>query len=233
MTSVPVLAYNLPACSISDEERGKPAENILLGYRAERRDLAKLADIVRLDEHKRNPKIRLAARERKAAKKYEALIVKIRFWEEVEHLKGALLALHGASPPTEAALEADAIAKNVIETLHALSQKWRIGSSALFANFLINIGLKENGFCYHYVAMLRKALSKQVWSQFEIRWGTTWENTFRENNALVITAKGRPFEDGLAIDAWRSAGRPFWTPVKEDRFPWIEEWDVETKYEVE
>jgi len=227
----PAFAYRLPACGVSDEERVKPAEDVLLAYRAEMDALSKSVNIARIDEHRRNPKIRLAAKERKAAKTYDTLIVKTRFWEDVVGLKDSLAALHGTNPPAEAVTEADAIGKNVIETLYALSQKWKVGS-ALFTNFLINLGLKEKGFCYHYVTRLRQSLLNRAWNRFDIRWGTAWKFSFRESNALVITAKGRSFDEGLVIDPWRTAGRPFWTPVKGDRFPWVEEVGVEEKYEV-
>lgn len=208
------------------------AEEVLSGYIAERDELAKTVDTVRLDEHRQNPKIRLSSRERKVAKKYDALIVKIKFWQEIKSLKNSLVGLHGAVPRTDVVTEADAIAKNVLETLYALSQRWNVGS-AIFTNFLINLGLKEKGFCYHYVAKLRRSLLNRAWNRFDVRWGTAWEFSFRESNTLVITAKGRPFEEGLVIDPWRTAGRPFWTPVKGDRFPWVEEQGVEEKFEVD
>jgi len=233
MVSHPALAYRLPACQISDQEREEPAEDVLLRYRMERENIAQSVSTARLNDHRQNPKIRLTARERKFAKKYNALLEKIVFWEHTVNLKNSLASLHGEKPPVSAVSEADLMAKKVIETLYELSQKWRIGSSALFNNFLVNIGAKEKGFCYHYVANLRRALLGQDWKYFEIRWGTAWENTFRENNALVITAKDTSFEAGIAVDAWRTAGRPFWTPVKGDRFPWIEAFNIEENFDVE
>ena len=233
IASSPALAYRLSDCKILDEERNKTAKEVLFQYQADYNELAKSIDVIRLKQHKRNTKLKLAPRERKAAKQYSILTQKIKFWEQISDLKNSLHALHGISPAAEAFTEADIIAKDVIETLYALSQKWRIGSSALLTNFLINVGVKEKGFCYHYVAALRKVLFKKEWNQYDIRWGTAWENTFRENNALVITAKGGSFEDGLAIDAWRTAGRPFWTKIKGDRFPWVEVFDAETKYKFE
>jgi hypothetical protein len=226
-------AYQLPDVKVADVERNVPAEEVLASYKERLGELEKKADTIRLKEHMRDPKTRLALRERKAAKEYYNLIDKIEFWRQIKELKDALCALHGINPPEEAVTESDGIAKDIIETLYSLSQEWRVGGSALFTNFLINIGAKEKGFCYHYAAALKKALSKRNWKYFEIRWGAAWEATFRENNALIITAAGTSFEDGLAIDAWRTAGRPFWTPVKTDRFPWKEVLDVETKYELE
>jgi hypothetical protein len=37
-----------------------------------------------------------------------------------------------------------------------------------------------------------------------------------ENNALVVTARGQRFEDGIVLDAWRRAGRLWWSPVMKD-----------------
>lgn len=233
MNSLPVMAYQLPDVKIANSERNFTAEEIFDGYRESLRDLGNKADLIRLKQHRQNPKKRLARRERRAAKEYYTLLDKIEFWQQVVELKGELSALHGSHPAEGAVKESDLISKDIIETLYNLSQEWRIGSSALFTNFLINMGAKDRGFCYHYVAALKKVLLEKNLHHFEIRWGAAWEGSFRENNALVITAANHPFEEGLAIDAWRTAGRPFWTPVKNDRFPWIEVLDVETKYELE
>ncbi len=226
------FAYRLPPCSVADDEWQISAEEVLLKYMTAREELASEVDTARLEEHRRNSKIRLTAGERKVAQNYDDILVKIKFWEEVAALKDSLSALHGTHPPKDAVVEADAMAKEIIDTLYALSQKWRIGS-ALFTNFLINLGMKDKGFCYHYAANLRKALMKRSWNRFDLHWGAAWEFTFRESNAMIITAKGRPFEEGLAVDPWRTAGKPFWTPVKGDRFPWVEGFNIEEKYEVD
>jgi hypothetical protein len=43
---------------------------------------------------------------------------------------------------------------------------------------------------------------------------------FREHNALVVTARGRPIEEGLVLDAWRKSGELVWAPFRADRYPW-------------
>lgn len=233
MLPAELSAVNLPECSVSVEENDVPAEEALASYREKLDELERSISLTRLDEHRRNSKIRLTRGERKAAKEYDNLLVKIGFWEQVADLKGSIISMYGADPSPDVTTEADIISKRVIDTLYRLSQEWRIGSSALFTNFLIGIGVKEKGYCYHYAAHLRKALMSLDLKHFDVRWGAAWDNTFRESNALVITAKGRPFEDGLAIDPWRTAGRPFWTKVKGDRFPWVEQFNVEERYDVE
>lgn len=231
--AAPAHAYRLPACSVADDERNRPAEDVLASHQAAYDALAASVNIIRLDDHHRSPKVRLENRERRAAKDYERVLATLDFWNDVVGLKRSLLELHGAQPPADAIPEADAMAKAVIETLYGLSQKWKIGSSALFNNALINWGMREKGFCYHFAFELRKALAGRHWVRFESRWGAAWEGTFRESNALVVTARGKPFESGIVVDPWRTAGRPFWTTVKGDRFPWVEKTGVEESYDVE
>lgn len=221
-----VHAYRLPPYAIAGIDRDIPAEAALARYRSQREELGSRANLARIEEHRINPKIRLARAERESAAAYESLKVPIEFWERVVALKEELVALHGAAPPDAVVMEADAIARIVIERLYALSQRYKIAGSALLQNFLINRGIKEEGFCFHYVQELFKALSFRPWSRFDLRWGSAWSGTYRENNALVITAKGRPFFSGIAVDAWRTGSRPFWTPVEGDRFPWVETLDV-------
>lgn len=221
------LAYRLPAYEISSDERSKSAEEVLSGYRARRDEIGDEVNLSHLDERGRNPRFKLTRGERGALAGYNKVMRAIAFWNSVVSLKGDLEALHGNTIDRVASAEADAIAKIVIEVLHDLSQRWRVGSSALLRNLMINIGAKSDGFCYHYVEALRDALARHGWKEFDLHWGVAWKGDFRENNSLVVTAKGEPFEEGLAIDAWRTAGRPYWTAVKGDRFPWKKEFDIQ------
>jgi len=49
-----------------------------------------------------------------------------------------------------------------------------------------------------------------------LHWGAAYAGTLDENNGLVVTARNQPFENGIVLDGWRSAGRLFWSPLKED-----------------
>lgn len=227
------FAYRSSHTPISEAERGLTAEEALTAAEAGRSRIAASVNTAKLDDHRRNPKIRLTRGERRSAKSYEQALARISFWKEVVGFKEALLALHGKRPPPGAEIEADLIARVLIDKIHELSSRWKIGGSALLHNMKINLGFREKGFCYHFASELRKAIARHDLEWFDSRWGSAWEGEFRESNALVITAKGRPFESGLAVDPWRTAGKPFWTTVKGDRFPWVEGFDVEERYEVE
>jgi hypothetical protein len=216
-------AYRLPEYRVSEVDSTTPAENVLRKYKSEMDSLADEVDLAKIDEHERNLKVRLSAKERAALKKYDGLKEAITFWEYVVGLKGSLVSLSNEDLKDSVRSEADGIAKAVVERLYRASQEYEITGSALFHNFLINTGVKKKGRCYHYVNDLKDALKEIDLKNFELHWGEAYAGTFRENNALVVTAKGKPFEDGIAIDAWRSAGKPFWIPVSVDKhYPWVE-----------
>jgi hypothetical protein len=138
-------------------------------------------------------------------------------------LKQELLALY--ENPSErspsVANEADRISREVIQIMYRYRKEWGMLNSALFHNLLVNMKIKEKGFCWHWVEKFLGALRPIGFEHFDFHWGVAYEGNFRENNALVITRSGAPFESGLGIDAWRSSGRPFWRLVKKDRFPWV------------
>lgn len=220
--ALPTSAYLLPAYAISKRDRARAAELVLAEYEAGLSSLSQSIRISRLEDHRRSPKLKLTANERKAARSYEDLRAAIGFWSQVADLKRTLLDLPGVEKNDESRDEADAIAKTIVGTIYGLSQEYGVSTSAWIHNFLVSRGWKKKGYCYHYVEDLMAALSGRGWRRYEFRWGEAYAGTFRENNALIITAKEGAFDEGLAVDAWRSAGRPFWTSVADDRFPWME-----------
>ena len=226
-----IHAYRLPPYQMSDEERTAPAEETFEKYEEE---LAKIATIVPLGvvDNRRRNKARLSPKARRAARDYRGTKEAHTFWSYVVKLKGSLVSLHVDASLPGVNAEADKIAKAVIQEIYDLSQKYEIAFSALVNNALINAGVKEKGFCYHYVSEIRKALGDRAWRHFDLHWGEAWPRSYRENNALVVTAAGRDFRTGIAIDAWRTAGKPYWTKVEGDRFPWREANDVDENYEL-
>jgi len=213
-------AYQLPECEIRGDEYAIPAEDILASYESRIDEIARKVNIRKLNEYDRNSKLRLNGNERKAIDRYRRLKIPIRFWIYIVDLKRSILNLADDRGDPVSIDEADRMAKIIIDTIYMVSQKYRISTSALINNFLINIGARKDGRCYQYVTELMKALSMKSWQRFDLHWGTAYEGTFRENNALVITARNGSFNEGVAIDSWRTAGKPFWKPVKGDRFPW-------------
>lgn len=220
------FAYILPAYSISQEDWQRSTEEVVADLKTARDEISKETNLGHINEYLRNPKLNLSAKGRSLIAQYKKLNTALEFWNYILKLKSDLMKLDSTADDKLTTTEADEIAKITINTIYLLSREYKIFGSALINNFLINRGIKQKGFCYHYVDALRKALSVKSWKAFDIYWGTAWEGSFRENNALVITARNAPFGGGIALDPWRTASKPFWTKVNGDRFPWVEAKDV-------
>lgn len=148
-------------------------------------------------------------------------------FEKAVPLKKDLLALFPEAERGKTRLrsEADQIARLLVQTLAEYRKKWTMIRPALLHNFFVNIGVKEKGFCWHWVELFQGKLTPLGIKEFTFHWGVAYEGDVRENNALIITRTGGPFDEGLAVDGWRRSGRPFWVVVKDDKFPWVERKD--------
>lgn len=227
IVNIPVnlWAYRMPEYHISEVDWLRSAEGVFLEYQEKQRDISSQVPLSKLENFRKCHNCRLTPKERKAYKEYNQLKVPYRFWKYVVDLKHDLVAMTDGNEA--ATKEADFLSKKIIQKLYDLSNEYRIAGSALIQNMLINVGAKEKGFCYHYTDALRKMLAQNEWKNFEYHWGSAWEDTFRENNGLVITARGKPFDSGIVVDPWRAASKPYWHSVEGDRFPWIELHDVQ------
>ena len=115
------------------------------------------------------------------------------------------------------AVEGEEIARLALGVVEELRGKWRPIGSPLFNNLLVNMGYRERGLCYEWTNDLLEQLEAIAPRHFDLHWGTSrWGDRAREHNAVVVTARGRPFSEGLVLDAWRKGGRLVWLPVRED-----------------
>ena len=118
--------------------------------------------------------------------------------------------------------EARLVATNAYEQARQLAGDYRVVRPAILHNCLVNSGLKIRGLCYHWAEDLLAQLESFRLSTLEVRWGIARAGTVREHNALVVTARGQAFEDGIVLDGWRRSGRLVWLSVKADHYPWLE-----------
>ena len=90
----------------------------------------------------------------------------------------------------------------------------------IFNNFLVYHGFRKRGYCYQWTEDLLLALDAMKLKTLELHWGEAYAGTWRENNCLVITAKGQPFERGMILEGWRHFGHLRWNLVlsDEDRY---------------
>ncbi len=118
--------------------------------------------------------------------------------------------------------EAQMISETSHRTARALQKKWRVFPFALVQNFLIHIGARERGFCFHWAHDIGLELKKLPLKTLELHWAEAYPNTHLEHNVVVVTLPGQPIDTGYIIDGWRAAGRLIWWPVTKDEYPWKE-----------
>jgi hypothetical protein len=124
--------------------------------------------------------------------------------------------------PTVSPGEAARVAKIAVEYPQQLARDYRVVKPALFHNLLVNVRLRQRGLCYQWAEDLLAQLEPMNLQSLQVHWAIAYGGSFREHNALVITAQGQLFTDGIILDAWRNSGRLFWCPVLDDRYPWKE-----------
>ena len=122
--------------------------------------------------------------------------------------------------PRVSPIEAARVAERAQITARKLAQDYRSAGSPHFHNFLVNAGLKKRGLCFHFAEDLTRQLEALQLRTLELHWATARGGTLREHNSVVVTARGKPFHEGIVLDAWRDPGTLFWSPVQRDRYPW-------------
>jgi len=116
--------------------------------------------------------------------------------------------------------EATLLATCAYATVNRLRQQYRMFGTPIFNNFLVYHGLRKRGYCYQWTEDLLATLDALKLKTFELHWGESYAGTWRENNCVVVTAKGQPFDRGMILDCWRHFGQLRWNLVlsDEDRY---------------
>ncbi len=112
--------------------------------------------------------------------------------------------------------EAQAVAQTSHVTARRLAVEYRVVGPCIFQNFLIHIGVRQRGYCFHWARDIGAQLRKLPLRTLDLHWGAASPGTRLEHNCIVVTARGRPFNSGYLIDGWRAAGRLLWWPVTKD-----------------
>jgi len=131
-------------------------------------------------------------------------------------------ALAQLSPDVDPA-EAELLSETAHHTARKLAREWHVVPPAQFQNFLIHIGKRQWGFCFHWAHGIGAELKALHLKTLVLHWGASDPGTLSESNCIVVTARGQPFYDGYVIDAWRGAGRLYWWPVRKDTYHWKED----------
>jgi hypothetical protein len=129
--------------------------------------------------------------------------------------------VEGLSPavaPAEATLAAETAYSYSAE----LAKEYRVVRPAILHNVLVNLGVRKRGLCFQWADDLSAKLESLHLRTLRVRRGVARLETRREHSAVVLTAPGQAFDQGIVLDAWRHSGRLCWRPVNEDKYPWIE-----------
>ena len=137
---------------------------------------------------------------------------------KAEAFANQLAALSPRVDRTEAKLLSDC----AYATVSQLKRQYRMFGTPIFNNFLIYHGLKKRGYCYQWSEDLLVALDALRLRSLELRWGEANPGNWRENNCLVVTAKGQPFQTGIMLDCWRHLGHLYFGPVASSWEPYVE-----------
>ena len=130
----------------------------------------------------------------------------------IKKLRDAFVALAPDVDPGEA----DLVSVTAHTAARSLAREYRVVWFSGFQNLMIHMGKRERGYCGHYTRDIGERLKALKLKTLVLHWGAAYAGTLDENNGLVVTARNQPFENGIVLDGWRSAGRLFWSPLKED-----------------
>ena len=118
--------------------------------------------------------------------------------------------------------EAKRLADCAYATVAGLRREYRMFGTPIFNNFLVYHGFRKRGYCYQWMEDLLLALDELKLKTLELHWGETYAGTWRENNCLVVTAKGQPFDRGIMLESWSHLGHLRWRPVLSDEQHYVE-----------
>jgi len=137
---------------------------------------------------------------------------------KAEELANQLAGLSRRVDPNEAKLLADC----AYATVARLRPEYNMFGTPIFNNFLVYHGWRKRGYCFQWTEDLLLALDTLKLKTLELHWGDAYRDTWRENNCVVVTAKGQPFDQGMILECWRHFGHLRWNLVPSDQDPYFE-----------
>jgi hypothetical protein len=109
--------------------------------------------------------------------------------------------------------EAKLLAQCAFATVAKLRRQYRMFGTPIFNNFLIYHGIRKRGYCYQWSEDLLITLDNLKLKSLELHWGEANPGNWRENNCIVVTAKGQQFNRGIMLECWRHLGHLYFGPV--------------------
>lgn len=113
--------------------------------------------------------------------------------------------------------EAKQLSQDIFHKTQSLTKEFELTAPPVFHNFLVNVGFREKGLCYHWSDALYDYLSRKQSTSFEFHLvGANIGEYFYEHNALVVVAKGGKVQEGVIIDPWRNSGELYFSKMEDE-----------------
>ncbi len=119
--------------------------------------------------------------------------------------------------------EAHDFAATAVETSAELGKKYDVALSPWLHNASILVGVKDRGLCYQYAEDLYASLKVIRNEHLQMHYVAANRGQFSEHHALTVVVRDAPWDSGLILDAWRKNGNLYFVPLKEDKYPWIDD----------
>jgi len=134
---------------------------------------------------------------------------------DVRGLMQLLLAVNKEVPKEEA----KRLAADIIQTSAGLEKAFGREGNPYWHNFLVNIGIKQKGLCYHYSdGLYRHLTAGHDYPHFAFHLiGAHIGEYWREHNALAVSVPGKPVLEGIVVDPWRCRGTVYASKIAEDK----------------
>ena len=111
------------------------------------------------------------------------------------------------------------LSRDIFKYVEKLTKKFELTAPPLWHNFLVNIGLRNKGLCYHWSDALYLHLYQKNYENFSFSLvGSDIGDYFFEHNALLIVAKdAKSIKCGIVIDPWRESGKLYFSKMEDDK----------------
>ncbi|MCF6244810.1 MAG: hypothetical protein L3J43_07205 [Sulfurovum sp.] len=110
------------------------------------------------------------------------------------------------------------LSADIFKKTRRLTEEYKLTSPPLWHNFLVNMGFRNKGLCYHWSDALYLHLEAKNYKSFSFYLiGANIGKYFFEHNALLVVKKdANAIRGGIVIDPWRESGKLYFIKLEHD-----------------
>ena len=105
--------------------------------------------------------------------------------DDTKSIKGFRDAIVALGPDVDPA-EAELVSVTAHTTARRLQKEWRVAPVSIYQNFLIHIGARERGYCFHWAHDIGAQLKTLPLKTLELHWAEAYANKRLEHNVVVV-----------------------------------------------